>query len=354
MSSIAQDSKRRTSRVSWTVSITNPTTIEFLIQAWGRVLRLPSVGLEDNFFDLGGNYSQAVQLFQILSEARGLQLPPVLIYHAPTIVSQACLLDNPQKYESGPVVPLRPGQPNLIAFIAAGLGGVPADFFPIAKLIHGAYSIYGLQPKGIDGFNDPADRIEDMADFYTSAILRFQPNGPYILLGYSLGGLVFLEVARRLVRRGQKITLLVMIDSYPDFNLLSTDQRMRSFARRAKVRALGFARATRRNMRLGSVVKADNVSTFALAFERVRDSAYIALSRYRPAFYPGTVKFIRAAEVSDFPEDAKAVWSQLVEGIQIETVPGNHVGIVTTYHRVLTSVLNCYLEEIANLQRSSA
>jgi thioesterase domain-containing protein/acyl carrier protein len=319
--------------------------IELLTQLWCRVLQLSTVGPEDNFFDLGGDSALAVQLFSEIAGTFGQQLPPVMIYHVPTIVSQAALLERPANPELSPLVQLKAGGPQGTLYIAPGLGGGPAEFLELAKFMHTSHSIYGLQPKGIEGFDDPSARIEDMAEFYTQAIVRFQPKGPYILGGYSLGGLVALEMARRILARGDKISLLVLLDSYPHMKFLTTGQRLQLLVQRARFRVSNFRRPPRKDQRLGGLASADEISSFAPAFGRVRESAYLALRRYRPTFYPGTVKFIRAAEISDFPEDPIPVWSSLVEKIEVETVPGDHLGMLTTHPNVVASVLSRYLEE---------
>ena len=74
--------------------------------------------------------------------------------------------------------------------------------------------------------------------------------------------------------------------------------------------------------------------------QRVRDSAYLALTRYRPQFYRGEIKFVRAAVRSAFPADAAAVWAPLAEKIEVATVPGDHLGIIATHYENLASVLS--------------
>lgn len=230
-------------------------------------------------------------------------------------------------------------------FIASGLGGGPAEFFQLVKHLHVPNAVYGLQPKGIEGFEDPCDRIEDMADFYLKAVRRFQPQGPYILAGYSLGGLVALEMARVLRLSGRDVALLVMIDSYPDISALPRWQSLKLLTQRVKRRVLNFGQPPRTSIRLGGLSSPDAISTFAPAFERVRDAAYLALRNYRPTLYRGSVKFIRAAEITEFPSDPKAVWSDMIETLKIETVPGDHLGMLTTHYGELAVVLNRWLEE---------
>jgi acetoacetyl-CoA synthetase len=76
------------------------------------------------------------------------------------------------------------------------------------------------------------DRIEDMAKFYLDALKQLQPEGPYILIGYSFGGLVALEMAQCLVEDGKNIALLVLIDTYPHPRYLARRERLRLFVKR--------------------------------------------------------------------------------------------------------------------------
>jgi thioesterase domain-containing protein len=79
--------------------------------------------------------------------------------------------------------------------------------------------------------------------------------------------------------------------------------------------------------------------------QRLRDSAYLALRRYQPRFYPGKIKFVRAQISTDFPDDPAAVWGKLANGFEVETVPGDHLGIMTTHFQRLASVLSRLVQE---------
>ena len=79
--------------------------------------------------------------------------------------------------------------------------------------------------------------------------------------------------------------------------------------------------------------------------QRVRDSAYLALTRYRPRFYRGEIKFVRAEIQTGFPADAAAVWRPLAESIEVKTVPGDHLGIIATHYENLAAVLSNYLAQ---------
>ena len=314
--------------------------IEVLTSIWQRVLQLPFVDIEANFLDLGGDSSLALRLFTEIAEVCGRELPPVVIYQAPTITALAALLEQPIAPSFPPLVLLKAGAEGPPVFLAHGLGGSAMDFFQPVKYIQSGHPIYGLQARGIDGIEEPFEWIEDMAQFHLDAIKEVQPHGPYLLIGYSLGGLVTLEIAQSLFASGEKVALLAMLDAYPHFRHLSLGQRVRLSARQARrgLQILGDLSGS------GAYQPPVGVS-LSPAMQRVRDRAYLALTRYRPKFYGGKIKFVRAEISSAFPDDAVAVWGKLADELQVETVPGDHLGIITTHFESLATVLSRYLKE---------
>jgi acetoacetyl-CoA synthetase len=314
--------------------------IGVLTPIWQRVLQQSSIQVNDNFFDLGGDSSLALQLFTEIAQLCGRELPPVMIYQAPTIAALAALLEQPTAPRFPALVQLKAGAQKPPVFIAHGLGGSVMDFFQPVRHIQPDHPIYGMQARGIDGLDDPLESIEDMAQFHLDAIKELQPRGPYVLIGYSLGGLVVLEMAQRLAAKGEKIALLAMLDAYPHMRYLSLGQRTRLMARQAKrgLHALGDLTGSTSYQPPAGV-------SFTPAMQRVRDSAYLALTRYRPRFYRGSIKFVRAEVSSGFPDDPAAVWAHLAEEFEVATVPGDHLGIITTHFEDLASVLSAYLQE---------
>jgi len=333
---------------------------EVLTPIWQRVLQLPSVHLEDNFFDLGGDSSLALELFNEIARACGRELPPVTIYHAPTIAALADLLEQPTTPRLPPLVLLKPGTQAPPIFITHGLGGSVMDFYQVVKQMQLPHAIHGMQAKGIDGVEEPFERIEDMAQFYLDAIREVQPQGPYLLVGYSLGGLVTLEMAQRLTEAGERVALLAMLDSYPSIRYLSTGQRIRLITRLV---GRHVAMAMRLPMReaVSYVLRPSErrqhipgdhsgraryqSSSVSPVMQRVRDRAYLALSRYQPRFYPGKIRFVRAQISTDFPTDAAAIWAKLANEFEVETVPGDHLEIITTYFARLASLLSRFVRE---------
>src|SRR2546421_3756096 len=112
----------------------------------------------------------------------------------------------PTQTRTSPFVKIRDGSQKPPIVIAHGLSGL-VQFEELAKHIRTEHPIYGIQARGIDGAEEPLDRVEDMAQFYLNAFDELYAGDVYILVGYSFGGLVALEMAQRLAARGKKISL---------------------------------------------------------------------------------------------------------------------------------------------------
>jgi len=305
--------------------------VETLTPIWQRVLQLSSVGVDDNFFDLGGDSAMALELFNEIAIACGRELPPVVIYQAPTITAQAALLEQPSAFRLPPILRLREGLGEPPIFIAHGLGGSALDFYQIVKHIDTPHPIYGLQAKGIDGMEQPLDRIEDMARYSLDAVRQLQPHGPYLLVGFSLGGLVALEMAQQLIAGGETVGLLAMLDAYPHMRYLSLAQQAR-LATRSSWR---WIRGRLKWLGVPAPVQTTVDVPLTPAMQRFRESDSLALKRYQPRYYPGKINFVRAAIPTDFPADASAVWSRFAHELEIATVTGDHLGLMTVHFEAL-------------------
>jgi acetoacetyl-CoA synthetase len=251
-----------------------------------------------------------------------------------------------------PLVLLKAGSTNSSIFMTHGMGGDVIGILPLALGIRVASPIYGMQARGIDGLEEPHDRIEDMAEYHLAAIRQVQAHGPYIVIGYSLGGLVMLEVARRLSGDGEKIALLVMLDSYPHRSHLPFGQHARLALRLAKRRALSLIRTGVPSSRSQGgerkqydVRQLASVELAARARQRVSEYEDRAWLNYRPQFYDGKIKFVRAAIPSFVPDDPVAVWAHLTREFEFETVPGSHYEMLTTHVETVASILSSYVIE---------
>jgi len=337
--------------------------VEMLLRIWRQLLQRPSIGIEDSFFDLGGSSSLADTMFAEIARECGRELPSATILCAPTIAALASLLEQPTLPRFSPFVPLSAGSERPPILIAHGLAG-QASFSKLAQYFQTGHPIYGIQARGVDGIEKPFDRVEDMAQYYIDALTDVQSHGPYILIGYSFGGLVALEMAQRLSRNGENIGLLVLVDTYPHPHFLSKPQRVRLIARRIlrhlqEMKKMPIRDATtcflhgleHRLQMAGlrtpgkSLPPAASPLSFAQTTERVKRSAYVALGCYRPRFYRGKIKFVSAKSNSYFPDDPTAVWGRLADVVEVETVPGDHLDMVSAHFESLAAALTRYVKD---------
>jgi acetoacetyl-CoA synthetase len=251
------------------------------------------------------------------------------------------------------LVMLKAGSGAAPVFMAHGIGDTASGLARLASQIEVSQPIYGMQAKGLDGINEPLDRIEDMAAFHVAAIRQFQPCGPYFLVGYSLGGLVTVEMARHLSADGEKIGLLALVDSYPHRKYASLGPRARVVTRLAKARIAAMLRSNPdRHGLQDSGANASNPLSLdepgRRALPRVREYQVRAWNRYRPQPYSGKVKFVKAAVSSFLPDDPDGTWGRLVENLEIVTVPGNHLEMLTAHAQDVAEVLSRYITEAAS------
>jgi thioesterase domain-containing protein len=333
--------------------------VETLTQIWQRVLQLPSIGIDDNFFSTGGSFQSADKLFAAIAKEFGRELPSATIYHAQTIAALASLLEQPTLPRFSPFVQVKAGRKQPPILIVHGMAGT-VPFFELAQHVQTAHSIYGIQAKGLDGIESPLDRVEDMASFYLDSIKDVQPHGPYILVGYSFGGLVALEMAQCLTRSGEEVALLVLVDAYPHLRFLSPTQRLKLIAQRGmRVLLQSDKRLIRRARRLAGRLRImigthdadirpaeESRFSFEQTTQRVRESAYLALGRYQPRFYEGKVKFVKSGSDSYYPSDPVAVWTNLAARFEFEIVPGGHLDMITTDFESLAAVITRYANQL--------
>lgn len=293
-----------------------------------------------------------------------------ILHEDPAVPDLATVADRRRK--SSPFIEIKAGTDRPPVFITHGLCGT-AQFGGLARQIHTGNPIYGIQGKGVDGIETPVERVEDMADYYLESLQALYPQGPYILIGYSFGGLVALEMAQRLWGTPNQVPLLVLLDAYPHPSCYTRPVRMRLLVTRVRghlkeMTKLSFSEAStyfldglKRRLHfpgsndeqpLGPKLRRLGLNETAL--REVKKKAYVALEAYRPRFYPGKIHFVSGAEKSFFPEDPRSVWGSLAADLQVESIPGNHLNIVNTEFEALAEVLTRYIKEVSGASKHAA
>ncbi len=184
-----------------------------LAEIWERVLGVRAIGIRDNFFELGGHSLMAVRLFAEIERVWHQNLPLATLFQAQTISELAIVL---RESEWSPhwssLVLIQPGGAKPPLFCIHPIGGNILEYYSLANYLGREHPVYGLQSQGLDGQQAPSRSVEAMASHYITEIRTVQLHGPYLLLGYSFGGLVAFEMARQLEAAGEKIQMLALLD----------------------------------------------------------------------------------------------------------------------------------------------
>lgn len=182
---------------------------------WAEILDVTRVGTQDSFFDLGGDSIKSVRLIDRIQ--RQLDLHPSLatLFKYPTIAQLAQMLHYTEP--ESPLIPLLPEQAQKQrVFLIHPLGGHIFCYRSLAQLFGDNFTLYGLQARGFDGKQSPFRRIEDMARYYIEEIVRVQPDSPYIIGGWCMGGTIAFEIARQLRTQGKQVALTALISADAD------------------------------------------------------------------------------------------------------------------------------------------
>ncbi|WP_139490146.1 non-ribosomal peptide synthetase [Brevibacillus dissolubilis] len=181
---------------------TNPVE-EGLVQIWQAVLQREPIGIRDNFFELGGTSLLATMLMAKVNELMEVNVPFKELFLSPTIqeLSEAVAIYKAIGLMSSDPVLLMTEQREKNVFCFPPIVGFGFIFGAIAPFIE-SHSVYAFD------FLEDEDRVEQ----YIQLIKKFQPEGPYVILGYSTGGILAYEIVRELERRGEVVTDLILID----------------------------------------------------------------------------------------------------------------------------------------------
>ncbi|MFQ6326153.1 amino acid adenylation domain-containing protein [Nocardia sp. CWNU-33] len=159
---------------------------------------LRSIGLDDDFFASGGTSIGAMRVVMGLSRRWGVEVPLDTFIGAPTAGELAALIRAGNTHRTfDPVVPISGGAKTPL-FLVHPIGGNVLCYLALARYLGPDRPVYGLQAAGADSGSTPETSIPAMAQSYLEAIRRVHPEGPYHLAGWSFGGNVALEMARRL------------------------------------------------------------------------------------------------------------------------------------------------------------
>ncbi len=357
-----------------------------LAALWRAVLAIDAIGVYDNFFAIGGHSLLAVRLFARIETEFEHALPLSALFQAPTIAKQAELLragDVPPSADATLTVsvaspawkslaPLRAQGDRPVLFCVHHGYGDLTGYQDLIQSLGDDQPVYGLQARGINGEEEPFERIEDMAACYLAEIRAFQPTGPYHLTGFSLGGVIAFEMARQLREAQQTVGLLALLDTYApvyfrgeenedgktplltelaavagDLRRVARGERWRYTRAKGKIAQDRLVSLLRRPAPVDASRPAE-ASRLEEAIRRVERASRRALRAYTPLPYDGSAVLFRARErevVVGY--DPVLWWREVIRGtVDVCEVPGDHHAIIQEPGvRILARALRDYLDQ---------
>jgi amino acid adenylation domain-containing protein len=379
---------------------------------WGGVLGDAPISLNDHFFDRGGTSISAVRLFAAIQREFGVRLSLSTLFSAPTL---GALAEAVAHQDSFPVatpsgvgrraitttatagrpalttppgsllVPIRAHGSKPPLFCVHPAGGELFAYAPLVRHLPDDQPVIGIREEGLDGMVPRLPSVEAMADRYVIEVRHAQPHGPYRLAGYSLGGLVAYEMARRLRDLDETVEVLALLDAIPTHPTrglptdpvrptsprptgapLSARGKLSRMVHRARRDGLGeIALRTVQNrvaLHVSEPITAwvDTARVYVAARRGLPVDAIVAgrhserhgvvaLARYRAAAYDGNVVLLRAIGTDpDFPvPDERHHWYGAVRGtLDVIDVPGDHAGTRAIVDEPFVATLGAALSQV--------
>jgi acyl transferase domain-containing protein/thioesterase domain-containing protein/acyl carrier protein len=383
-----------------------------LAAIWKEMLGVQQVSIDDDFFELGGQSLIAMRLFNRIRKEHGVELPLSVLFQAPTIAATAALLRkakgseaidpsadgvdvsmqasaedlfsadctpattdhgasefplavDAQSSTTAPrsLVEITRGGNRLPLFCVHGAGGNVLNFRDLSWGLHHDQPFFALQARGVDGTTSPHRSIEEMAQAYVEEIRALRPRGPYLLAGYSGGGVVAFEMAQQLKALGEEVPLLVFFDTYHpqmpiravslNHKLLRLRKEGFAYVKETALNRLDRARAVRERIQIKLCVHGGRPVPHALRDRHLTENFGRAANRYRPQPWQGKAILFRAESVPFVFSGGGPYYgwdSVVVGGVKTVLIPGNHDTLLLGANaKVLMDPLNAALGQ-ANLR----
>lgn len=359
---------------------------EIIASVWCGLLRLESVGVNDNFFERGGHSLLAIRLVSQLRSSLGVELPVRALFESPTVAGLAKRVGELRSTSSpsGDVVdnasllvPIQQGGTKQPFFLVPGGGGGEWEFLVYARFARYLgmdYPFFGLRARGTGEGEQPHASVEAMAADYLREIRRVQPQGPYRLVGECIGGIIAYEMAQQLVAQGERVSMLALLDTpRPTLYRFARRQMSRSWfehmlAFRVRIlnRILYHLRQLPRlnpRQRAGYIVRKIRTSLLALAYvfhlkevpAESEEERRLTITRkiyprcahlYRARPFAGRITLI--VNENTRQKEESLGWAEMAGGgLDVIEVPGNHYSYIRAHVQVTAEKLRHCLDKAA-------
>lgn len=317
---------------------------------WTNLLGVNPIAPNDDFFEIGGSSLLAARVFAQIDKEFGQLLPLSTLFEAPTVRKLAALLTPVEAAAPTPVatatlpkslVQMQVGESGPPLFLIHAEGGNVLGYRNIVKHLPAEQPVYALQAQGLTDGLEPRGTVEELATAYLQEIRSVQPEGPYYLGGWCLGGLVAYEMAQQLSRAGEEAALVAMIQvrtvpycEYPsgasalrkavwaveDRAKLQLDSLRTAESKTTYLQEIAHRASTILGERVGRSVRrsrgqSEKGTTIASRIEAVSNAHNEAYWNYRPQPYGGPVlAFYATEQPTGLAKDVTLGWKDLITG----------------------------------------
>ena len=324
-------------------------------EIWKSVFNLPSVGVHDNFFVLGGNSLRAAEFVSKLERESGITIDLSTIIIAPTIAELADKIRLAHEgTENSLIIPLRKNGAKLPLFLVHPGGGHLFHYLDLLKALPEDQPVYGLRPPDVDTLRGVLS-VDRLAAMYIGEIEKIQSNGPYQLCGMSFGGLVVYEMATQLTRDGKEVAVIALFDTanpatYHKVHLSELGRSWTSqivgrydkyvgrlFRGNFKEVASDIRKSVRTRARLFLWKMVRRVCVLSgrpvpKSMHSLLDTFTALNYSYKPKVFSGRLLLFRANErPAKLNDDRTLGWSDVVRGgVKVHDIPGGHISMMRT------------------------
>jgi amino acid adenylation domain-containing protein len=348
-------------------------TEEIVCRLWQEVLGRERVGIHDNFFRIGGHSLLAVHVISRMKLAFAIEMPLSILFAAPTVARMAehiASVNGHERPQSSPVLACIQPRGSLTPFFCVhAIGGQVFSYAELSQKLGLEQPFYGLQSPPANFFAEPGVSIEQLATLYNREIRSVQPVGPYLLGGWSMGGLLAWEMAQQLKKEGESTSLLVLVDTIPPPSYLEAEDKADEVSILARF-ALDMSRLIGRDPRslaeqFSQAAEPDQwqmveetLTSYGVLTPKTAHAEmtalldiftrnFLAMNNYSLRSSKQPVVYVRAFET---PERFSRLWTRWAdEGIQFHSVPGDHFTMLKQPNvSIMAEILQRYIAQASH------
>lgn len=319
---------------------------------WEKALGISNSGRKDDFFASGGHSLIAIELMHQIEKELHVKIPLSALFKKPSIAGISEIIRGGANPDFKYIVPIKPHGKKAPIYIVHGAGLEVMVFKDLAAQMCDDQPVFGIQAIGLTSDELPSESLEEIALKYIEEIKLHNPNGPYLLAGFSAGSLIAFEMARQMTERGDTIKMLGVMDYSLEMCRRHTGvwtklkKSVKEFIPRQMYalnmlfkhpkQALKYQKRFL-ELRLEGILSKMGISngknvesSSKQHFYQIADIYYKAFENYSLKPYKGKIELFRSNLKMYYLNDRKFLgWKNLAtEGVEVHPVDGDHDNMI--------------------------